>query len=136
MKLTFALLLCVVPVLWDLIIGRIYWRGKTVVNHFFTAGVRLAIMVVLSYYNPSAMIWQSLLLAVSFHTIAFPPLYNKLIIQKEWHFIGKTALLDRAEDWLRGKITGWGVITLKVAFLMTGIKFYVNPCVHWECWPF
>lgn len=40
MKLTFAILLCVLPVTWDLIIGRVYWKKKTVVMHTITALVK------------------------------------------------------------------------------------------------
>lgn len=136
MKLLFALLLCILPVAWDLLIGRIYWKKKTVVAHMLTASVRLLIMAGLSYLNPSTVFWQSMVLSVSVHYFVFPILYNRLIILKEWDYIGTTALLDRAENWLRGKISPLGVITLKVMFLASGIQLYVNKCIHWNCLPF
>jgi hypothetical protein len=136
MKLLFAFLLCILPVAFDLLAGRIYWKKKTVVAHMLTASVRLLIMAGLSYLNPSVMFWQSMLLSVSVHYFVFPIAYNRLIILKEWDYVGTTALLDRAENWLRGKIGTLGVITLKVMFLASAVKFYINPCVHWNCWPF
>jgi hypothetical protein len=136
MKLLFALLLCILPVAFDLLAGRIYWKKKTVVAHMLTASVRLLIMAGLSYLNPSVMFWQSMLLSVSVHYFVFPILYNRLIILKEWDYVGTTALLDRAENWLRGKIGTLGVITLKVMFLASAIQLYINKCIHWDCLPF
>jgi hypothetical protein len=136
MKLLFALLLCTLPVAWDLLIGRIYWKKKTVVAHMLTTSVRLLIMAGLSYLNPAVMFWQSMLFSISVHYIAFPPLYNRLIILKEWDYVGTTALLDRAENWLRSKISTLGVITLKVMFLASATQLYINKCIHWDCMPF
>lgn len=133
MKLLFALLLCILPVAWDLLIGRIFWKKKTVVAHMLTASIRLLIMVGLSYLNPSVMFWQSMLLSVSVHYFVFPILYNRLIILKEWDYVGTTAWLDRAENWLRGKISTLAVITLKIMFLASAIKFYHSACVQWSC---
>lgn len=133
MKLLFALLLCILPVAWDLLIGRIYWRKKTAVAHMLTASVRLLIMAGLSYLNPAVEFWQSMLLSVAWHYALFPPLYNKWIILKEWDYVGTTAWLDRAENWLRGKISTLAVITLKIMFLASAIKFYHSACVQWSC---
>jgi hypothetical protein len=136
MKILFAILLVTLPISWDLLIGRIYWKKKTVVAHMLTSGIRLFIMAGLSYLNPAVMFWQSMLFTVSVHYFVFPILYNRLIILKEWDYAGTTALLDRLESSVKLKLGGWFVVWFKVAFLATGIKFYVNPCVHWNCWPF
>lgn len=136
MKILFAILLVTIPISWDLLIGRIFWKKKTVVAHMLTTSVRLLIMAGLSYLNPSVEFWQSMLLSVSVHYFVFPIAYNRLIILKEWDYVGTTAWLDRAENWLRRKIGTLGVITLKVMFLASGIQLYVNKCIHWDCLPF
>lgn len=136
MKLLFAILLCTIPVLWDLAAGRYFWKKKRTVPHWVTSLVRLLIMAVLAYYNPAVEPWRSVLISVGFHYFFFPALYNRLVIDQKWDYLGKTALLDRFEAWVRSKLTKEFVIWFKIAFLMTAIKFYINPCVHWDCFPF
>lgn len=131
MKLLFAILLCVVPVLWDLFIGRIYWKKKTVVMHTITAAVRGLIVIVLSYFNNVELL-RSILLSISFHYAFFPPLYNRLIIMQPWYYVGKTALLDRIETWLAQRLSGWFIIWFKVSFLGVGIVYYIHGCLR--CW--
>lgn len=77
MKILFAILLVTIPISWDLLIGRIFWKKKTVVAHMLTTSVRLLIMAGLSYLNPSVEFWQSMLLSVSVHYFVFPILYNR-----------------------------------------------------------
>jgi hypothetical protein len=77
-----------------------------------------------------------MLFSVAVHYFVFPPLYNKWIILKEWDYVGTTAWLDRLENKVKLRLGGWFVVTLKLAFLATGLKFYHSACVHWNCWPF
>lgn len=130
MKLLFAILLCVLPVAWDLIIGTVYWKKNTTVEHVLTASVRLLIIAVLVLLNPDIEAWRSVLLAVSFHFLVFPILYNRLIMDQRFDYLGTSAWSDRLEQKIRDKITTPGVFALKLMFLMTGIKFYVDPFIY------
>jgi hypothetical protein len=133
MKILFAILLCALPVAWDLIIGRVFWRKKTVVNHPATTAVRLLIMLALAYFNPTVEVWRSLALTVTFHFLVFPILYNRLILNQAWYFIGTSALSDRIELRIRGTISTEGVYFFKFLFLLISVTYYVTTCVQWWC---
>lgn len=130
MKLLFGILLCVLPVAWDLIIGRAYWKKETTVKHVLTASVRLLIIAGLALLNPDIEAWRSVLLAVSFHFFVFPILYNRLIMDQRFDYLGTSAWSDRIEQKIRNTITTPGVFALKLMFLMTAIKFYVDPLIY------
>lgn len=131
MKTLFAILLVVIPIAWDLIAGRIYWKKKRIVDHMFTAGVRLVIMALLAFLN-SVSFGQSILLSVAFHYAFFPPLYNRIIINQPWHYIGKSSWTDKIESWIAEKTTGLVIIWFKACLLGVGIVFYVHGCLR--CW--
>lgn len=132
MKLLFAILLCVIPVIVDLFFGRIYWRKKTIVQHMFTATIRIIIIVGLSLLN-SIELWRSALLAVSFHYLVFPILYNRLILGQRFDYLGTTADFDKAERWVRDIISTPGVFFFKILFLIIAVKLYISLCFQWWC---
>jgi hypothetical protein len=133
MKLLFAILICALPVAWDLIIGRVFWRDKKVVNHPATTAVRILLMLALAYFNPTVEVWRSLALTITFHFLVFPILYNRLILNQAWYFIGTTALSDRIELKVRGTISTEGVYFFKFLFLLISVTYYVTTCVQWWC---
>lgn len=133
MKLLFGILLCALPVACDLIIGRVCWKKKTVVQHVLTSGIRLAIIALLSILNPAVEFWRSALLAIAFHYSFFPVLYNRLILGVRFDYLGTTALSDRLEQDVRDIISTPGVFFFKIAFLLIAIKFYASVCIQWDC---
>jgi hypothetical protein len=90
-----------------------------------TSGVRLAIMAILAYFGPVDF-WRSMLLSISIHWFIFPILYNRLIIMKAWDYVGTTALLDRAEQWIRARLGIPTIFFLKFCFIAIGVSCYVT----------
>ena len=129
MKIIFALLLCAIPVVWDLVAGLHYKKKGSTVPHTFTATIRGILMVGLIWLAP-VMWWQAALLTVGFHWLVFPILYNTKVLDVHWSYVGETAVLDRLERKVRDKISTPGVYFLKLALLMSAIKFYINPNIY------
>lgn len=129
MKILFALLLCALPVAWGLVAGLHYKKKGSSVPHTFTATIRGILMVALCWLAP-VMWWQSALLTVGFHWLVFPILYNRKVLDVHWSYVGETAALDRLERKVRNTITTPGVYFLKLALLMSAIKFYINPNIY------
>lgn len=129
MKLLFAILLTTVPVAWDMWAGFHYKKKGSSVPHTFTSTIRGILMVGLIWLAP-VMWWQSALLTIAFHWAVFPVLYNRKVLDVHWSYVGETAKLDKAERWLRNKITTPGVFFFKLALLMSAVKFYINPNIY------
>lgn len=129
MKVLFALLLCAVPVAWDLVAGLHYKNKGSSVPHTFTSTVRIILMTGLIWLAPVTW-WQSLLLTIGFHWFVFPILYNVKVLNVHWSYVGETAVLDRLERKVRNAITTPGVYFLKLALLMSAVKFYINPNIY------
>jgi hypothetical protein len=129
MKLLFAILLTTVPVAWDMWAGFHYKKKGSSVPHTFTSVIRGIGMTALVLLSP-VMWWQAALLTVGFHWLVFPILYNTKVLGVHWSYVGETAKLDKAERWLRNKITTPGVFFFKLALLMSAVKFYVNPNIY------
>lgn len=129
MKLLFAILLTAVPVAWDMWAGFHYKKKGSTVPHTFTATIRGILMVGLIWLAP-VMWWQAALLTVGFHWLVFPILYNTKVLGVHWSYVGDTSMLDRLEKKLRNAITTPGVFFLKLALLMSAVKFYINPNIY------
>ena len=129
MKILFAILLTAVPVAWDMWAGFHYKKKGSSVPHTFTATIRGILMVGLIWMAP-VMWWQSALLTVGFHWLVFPILYNTKVLGVHWSYVGETSKLDRLERKVRDKITTPGVYFLKLAWLMSAVKFYINPNIY------
>ena len=129
MKLLFAILLTAVPVAWDMWAGFHYKKKGRSVPHTFTATIRGILMVGLIWLAP-VMWWQAALLTVGFHWLVFPILYNTKVLGVHWSYVGDTSMLDRLERKVRDKITTPGVYFLKLALLMSAVKFYINPNIY------
>lgn len=129
-KLIFAILLCLVALAEVAVDWWLYYRRGKEDNHTLTMLIRWALMFVLSWFNPTVEFWQSFLLTFTFHWLFFPILYNRLVLKKPFDYLSENVWYDRAEQWVRNRISTPGVFFFKIVAFALGIYLYINPEIY------
>jgi hypothetical protein len=128
-EMIFFILLIALPVVIESKVDSFWYRRGLSDPKLLTMILRAVIMGVLVWLAP-VQYWQSILLTVSAHTFLFPIYHNVVVLHRHWSYVGRTSAFDRAEQWLRDKITTPGVLFLKLALFASAIKFYFNPDIY------
>jgi hypothetical protein len=137
MKATLGILLMLVPFLSEYAIDS----TRTLMNkrhdkHLLTGSIRVVLIILVGLANPMVLWWQQSLLAFAFHYMVFDFAFNAYVLDRPIWYLGNN-WIDRVHQEIQNRVGFVGLTALKLMVLITGIKFYVNPCIQWDCiWSF
>lgn len=129
MNWLFFVLLIVVPVVVESKVDSMWYKRSKSDPKILTMVLRGIIMAALTWLAPGQH-WQSAALTITAHLLWFPIYHNTVVLKQHWSYVGRTAAMDRAERWLRNKITTPGVLFIKLALFMSAVKFYFNSDIY------
>lgn len=108
---------------------------KRSVNHPLSALLTLSIAGLGLFNHTVETWWQTPLLSLSFHYLVFDILFNRTVLNRPVDYFGSNPW-DRFHEWVAGKITWWGLLTLRFMIFASAVNFYFRPCIYEGCNPF